>query len=120
MGSIDNDGIYASFYERGDAIHGVVGNANSCGHSQTTKVIFARARVLFYFDDVAVGYEADEAVVGIDYWEFFDAVLLENNLSGGEIGAFARCNDLFGGHDFADRTLEVFFKAKIAVGQDTF
>jgi hypothetical protein len=32
--------------------------------------------MFFYFDDVAVGDQANEAVVGIDNREFFDAVLL--------------------------------------------
>ena len=97
----------------------IAGSADSGANAQAALFIFCSARIFAFFLDVFYGDEAFEIEVLVDDEKFFNAMLLQDAL-----GFFERCanghgDEIFLGHHGADELGMIFFKAQVAVGEDS-
>src|SRR5260370_8022373 len=81
--------------------------------------VFSDGWILEIFLDVFDGDEAFEIEVLVDDEGFLDTVFLKDALGFVEGGAHRHGDEIFFGHDGADELGVIFFKAQIAVGEDS-
>jgi hypothetical protein len=93
--------------------------ADGGANAEPALFIFSGARVFPFFLDIFDGDEALEIEILVDDEKFFDAVLLQDALGFLERGADGYGDEIFLGHHGPDELGVIFFKAQVAVGEDS-
>lgn len=96
-GGVDEESVYACFHEGLGAVVVVWADADGAAAAELSVRVFRGVGEGDAFFDVGAGDEAREFSVGIDEWEFFDAVLVEDGASFFEAGGRR------GGYEFLTR-----------------
>ena len=111
VGCIDHDGVDSGLNQGVDTLHAVGCHTHSGGHAQAAAAVLAGVGFVLGFCDILIGDEAHETAVVVNYGEFFNLVLLEYLGGLFEVGRLAGGNEVFAGHHFVDRAVEVGLEA---------
>ena len=104
VGGVDDDKVNTCIVQSFGPFVWLAEGADSGSDDQATLFILRRERVLLNFKNVLDGDETLEDSVGVDDWEFLDAVLGEDLL-----GFFERGSYLGGDQVFAVIRVEIFW-----------
>ena len=119
MGGVDGEDVGLGFGHFEGAFEVVAGCTDGRANAQAALFVFRRARVGAFFLDVFYRDEAFEIEVLVDDEKFFDAMFLQDAFGFVERGADGHGDKIFLGHHRADELGMIFFKAQVAVGEDS-
>ncbi len=120
MGAIYHKCVHSTLDESGGTVAGVISHTHRCGNSEPSQLVLACVRISGDLLDILDGDQATQRHVRVNYWQFLDAVLVQDGLGFVQSGAFAHRHQVFTRHGFRHVFVQVGLKSQVAIGQDTY
>ncbi|MPN18087.1 hypothetical protein SDC9_165445 [bioreactor metagenome] len=118
--SVDHYCIHTSFNECGRSFNGVMCHTDPCSYTKTPLFIFTGKRLILCFGDIFISDQSDQPIIGVDYGQFLNLVLLEDLGGIFQIGRLAGGNKLILCHHFLDPLFHRLLKPEVTVCYDTY